>query len=75
MVLKTHEEGQRLGREAHGQWFSLGKARGRDGKEGAQAPLSLLHTYPFIPYTSVVAQDAVTAPTMAPMMPGMPCRL
>lgn len=44
-------------------------------KEGAQAPLPLLHTYPFTPYTSLVAQDAVTAPTMAPMMPGMPCRL
>lgn len=42
---------------------------------GSLSSLHLLHTYPFIPYTLALAQDAVTAPTMAPMMPGRPCRL
>lgn len=31
IVSKALEEGQRLRREAHGQWFRLGKARDRDG--------------------------------------------
>lgn len=57
-------------------WSPPGGAGKRNGEgETELKPPAIPNTHPFCPYVLLLAQAAVTAPTMPPMMPGMPCRL